>query len=238
MTISSIKNKLKHLSAEKPIRLAFYVFCFVTLIITSLSIPFYLENFWEFFGNILVEAHGLLFDLLVLGVFVLWLQRLGRQELTVTRYREEIQDYLGWDDERAMYQIVANIKRLNHYNITDITLSEAFLKNAYLVKAHLMKADLRRADLRQAYLMNADLTEANLIMANLMDADLTNANLTNADLTSADIRGTKLRANLSGAKLKMAIYDDMTKWPEDFDYEKAGAISSFLIVTDFKEGEH
>jgi len=190
--------------------------------------PFYLENFWDFLGNILVEGHGLLFDLLILGVFVLWLHRLGWQQLTITRYREEIEDYLGWNDEWAMYKIVANIKRLNHYNITNITLTDAFLKNAYLVKADLMKANLRAADLRNAYLMGADLTDANLIMANLMGANLTDANLTGADLTSADIRGAKLRANLSGANLKTAIYDKMTKWPEGFDYEKSGAILYFL----------
>jgi hypothetical protein len=166
MTTSSVKKRLKHFSAEKPVKLAFYVFCLATFIIMTLSVPFYIKNFWDFLGNILVEGHGLLFDLLVLGVFVLWLQRLGRQQLIVTRYREEIEDYLGWNDKRAMYKIVANIKRLNHYNITNITLTEAFLKNAYLVKADLMEANLRGADLRNAYLMEADLTDANLITAN------------------------------------------------------------------------
>jgi hypothetical protein len=228
MTTSSIKKRLKYLSAVKPVKLGFYVFCLATVIIMTLSVPFYMEDFWAFLGNILVEGHGLLFDLLVLGVFVLWLQKLGRRQLTVMRYREEIEDYLGWNDERAMYKIVANIKRLNNYNITNITLTEAFLSDAYLVKADLMEADLAGADLREAYLMDADLTNANLIGANLMGADLTDANLTGADLTSADIRDAKLRANLSGANLKTAIYDEMTKWPEGFDPEKAGAILYFL----------
>ena len=234
----AIKNQLQHLSAENPVKLAFYVFCLVTLIITTLSTPFYLENFWDFLGNILVEGHGLLFDLLVLGVFVFWLQRLGQRERLVTIYQEEIEGYLGWNDKEAMYQIVANIKRLNYYDITNINLTEAFLKDAYLVKVNLMNANLRQADLRDAYLMGTNLTNANLIMANLMGADLTGANLTNADLTSADIRGAKLKANLSGANLKMAIYDQKTEWPEGFDYEKAGAILSFMVVTDFGEGEH
>jgi len=225
---TSVKKWLKYLAADKPVKLAFYVFCLATLIIMTLSLPFYMENFWGFWENILVEAHGLLFDLLVLGVLVLWLQKLGKWQLTVMRYREEIEDYLGWNDKRAMYKIVANIKRLNHHNITNIILTEAFLKNAYLVKANLMEADLDGADLREAYLMDIDLTNANLIGANLRGADLTDANLTGADLTNADLRGAKLRTNLSGANLKTAIYDKMTKWPEGFDYEKAGAILYFL----------
>lgn len=225
---TSVKKWLKYHAAEKPVKLAFYVFCLAALIVMTLSVPFYMENFWNFLGNILIEAHGLLFDLLVLGVFVLWLQKLGKLELIVRRYREEIEDYLGWNDERAMYKILANIKRLNRHNITNITLTEAFLKNAYLVKADLMEANLEAADLRDAYLMDTDLTNANLIGANLMGANLTDSNLTGADLSSADLRGAKLGSNLSDANLKNAIYDKMTKWPEGFDYEKAGAILYFL----------
>ncbi len=209
-----VKQWLKKSSAQKPVRLAFYVFCIATIIVIILSLPFYLEDPWQFWGNVLIEIHGLLFELLIMGVFLLWLEGLGEKQLSITRYREEIEDYLGWDDDEATYRIVANIKRLNRYGISNINLTGAFLKIANLTGFNLRSANLLGADLRGANLKKADLSKANL----------TGAHLEGADLRKADIRGTNfLRSELSRANLEAAVYDFLTIWPEGFDPKKSGA---------------
>jgi hypothetical protein len=208
-----VKQWLKNVSAQKPVRLVFYVFCIVTILVIILSLPFYLEDPWQFWGSVLIEIHGLLFELLIMGVFLLWLESLGEKQLTITRYREKIGDYLGWDDDEATYRIIANIKRLNRYGISNINLTGAFLKGANLTGINLRSANLLGADLRGANLKKADLSKANL----------TGAHLKGTDLRKADIRGTNfLRAELSGANLEGAVYNIMTKWPKGFD--PAGAI--------------
>ena len=209
-----VKQWLKKASAQKPVRLAFYVFCIATILVIILSLPFYREDPWQFWGNVLIEIHGLLFELLIMGVFLLWLEGLGEKQLSITRYREAIGDYLGWDDDEATYRIVANIKRLNRYGISNINLTGAFLKGANLTGINLRSANLLGADLRGANLKKADLSKANL----------TGAHLEGADLRKADIRGTNfLRAELLGAKLEAAIYNFVTRWPEGFDPKKSGA---------------
>lgn len=56
--------------------------------------------------------------------------------------------------------------------------------------------------------------------ADLSGAFLVGAKLEGADLSGADLGGAKLLfADLRGAK-----YNASTKWPEDFDPEKAGAV--------------
>ena len=210
-----VKQWLKKSSAQKPVRLVFYVFCIVTILVIILSLPFYLEDPWRFWGSVLIEIHGLLFELLIMGVFLLWLEGLGEKQLSITRYREEIGDYLGWDDDEATYRIVANIKRLNRYGISNINLTGAFLKIANLTGINLRSANLLGADLRGANLKKADLSKANL----------TGAHLKGADLRKADLRGTNfLRAELSGTNLETAVYNFLTRWPEGFDPKKAGAI--------------
>jgi hypothetical protein len=190
------------------------VFCIATIIVIILSLPFYLEDPWKFWGNVLIEIHGLLFELLIMGVFLLWLEGLGEKQLSITRYREEIEDYLGWDDDEATYRIVANIKRLNRYGISNINLTGAFLKIANLTGFNLRSANLLGADLRGANLDKADLSKANL----------TGAHLEGADLRKADLRGTNfLRAELLGAHLEGAVYNFLTRWPEGFDPKKSGA---------------
>jgi hypothetical protein len=211
---TQVKQWLKNASAQKPVRLVFYVFCIVTIIVIILSLPFYLEDPWQFWGSVLIEIHGLLFELLIMGVFLLWLESLGEKQLTITRYREEIGDYLGWDDDEATYRIIANIKRLNRYGISNINLTGAFLKGANLTGINLRFANLLGADMRGANLKKADLSKANL----------TGAHLKGAFLQKADIRGTNfLRAELSGANLSGAVYNIVTRWPEGFDPKKSGA---------------
>ncbi|MCB0214259.1 MAG: pentapeptide repeat-containing protein [Anaerolineae bacterium] len=132
----------------------------------------------------MVEAHGMIFDLLVIGVFVGWLTRLGERRMSVERYKEEIDDFLGWRNEEAMHRIVGNIKRLNREGITEIRLMKAFLENG-----HLAKVDLSGSDLRQANLQNADLRGAKLRGVNLTNADLRGAALNGADFTNAELSG-------------------------------------------------
>jgi hypothetical protein len=86
-------------------------------------------------------------------------------------------------------------------------LSEADLRWANLVGADLSWSDLRWADLSWALLIGADLREASLYRANLIGANL----------RGADLRGASLgQTDLSGTRLNEIIYDDRTKWPENF----------------------
>jgi small-conductance mechanosensitive channel len=72
-----IRTSLEAFSANHPIKLAVMIFLGAAGIIALLAFLlgfYYKAEFWE---NILVEAHGMLFDLLVIGVFVYWLNSLG-----------------------------------------------------------------------------------------------------------------------------------------------------------------
>ncbi len=135
----------------------------------------------EFIRDVLVEAHGMLFDILIIGTFIFALHMLVEsrrvKKRNIERWQEEIDDFRGWDSEEAKFRIVGNIKRLNRNGITDINLIDSFLKNAILSRAHLEKAYLR-----EAHLKGADFWKANLEGANLLDANLEEANLEGANL--------------------------------------------------------
>jgi hypothetical protein len=220
------RESLETFSANHPIKLAVLIFLLAFTIITILSFRFYGLAFYE---NILVEAHGMLFDLLIIGVFVYWLNSLGERRQTIERYREEIEDYLGWQEAEATYRIVGNIRRLNREGVSDILLREANLggadllgvtlveanlkganlKGANLGEATLRAADLGRANLGEATLVSVDLEKADLGEANLAGANLFSANLAGANLFSANLKGTNLfSANLKRANLRGAYLGD------------------------------
>lgn len=195
----NLKARLESFAAEKPVHLVFWVLLGAVCFVISLSSWFYDYNS-EFWQNILVEAHGMLFDLFVISGFLFWLQRLGERQLTIKRYREEIRDFLDWQSEEAMHRIVGNIKRLNREGIGDIFLYKAYLSEASLYAANLRGADLERASLKEAFLNGANLERASLVEADLYRAGLLEANLTEAFLNGANLE----RANLERASLKEA----------------------------------
>jgi len=104
------------------------------------------------------------------------------------------------------------------------------LTHTDLRRADLVGADLRRANLRHAHLEGADLREANLQDANLAFANLdsfmpSNQNFQRgADLRKTNLCGAQLKdsRNLSIALIEDAVADDLTTWPDGFDWRAAG----------------
>mgnify|MGYP003377749158 CR=1 FL=1 len=143
--------------------------------------------------DLLVEAHGLFYDLIVFGIILTLYERTRSKKERIERLREEINDYLGWDEKEATYRIVGNIKRLNKEGVNEI-----YLKGAYLSRASLFLADLS----------GADLLGASLLLADLSGADLSGADLSGADLQGADLQG----ANLSKTIIAINKLDTINSW--------------------------
>ncbi len=68
------------ITADHPILTAFVVFILASAAVTGATLL--LPSYWGegrydqgFLRNILVEAHGMLFDILVIGIFILWLTK-------------------------------------------------------------------------------------------------------------------------------------------------------------------
>jgi len=115
-------------------------------------------------------------------------------------------------------------------------------------RATLAGADATGADFREAtlgsYAEATDFSEANfegcemkglgLFMAKFRGANLKKTkgwgNLSHCDLSNADIRGANFRGMWitegDVPRLRGAIYDEDTSWPDNFDFKAAGAILS------------
>lgn len=209
--LTRLSEALDKFAAERPVMLAFLVFLGAAAIVIPASFPFIAAHGWAFAENVMGEAYGTLFDLLIIGWFLLWLRKRAESRMQNNRYREEIDDFLGWNSPEAAHRIAGNLRRLNRNGVEEgIQLTEAYLKGANLNGATLREADLWGANLSHAYLNGADLSGASLGGANceevdlenalLHEADLRGANLERADLERADLRG----ANLGGSALAKA----------------------------------
>jgi hypothetical protein len=193
---------------EHPIKSATAVLIFVSVIVLGLSLPLYIKRFDEMYLQVLIEAHGMIFDIVVIGILIYWLREQGDIRQRISQYLDEIDDFRLWESEEAAFRNVGNIKRLNRHKVSKIDLV-----GTYLTKTNLSKVNLQNANLN-----TANVTSAVMIEANLKDARMNQTDFENTNLNHSDLRGTYA----SGANFKDAFLI------------KADFEGAFLIKTNFK----
>ena len=178
--------------------------------------------------DILVEAHGLFYDLIVFGIvlslYEVFKHRKEQSEkyeieklAKIKRYREELDDYRGWKSKQAAYRVAGIIRRLQKEGVKEInflnlhlgkcdqgvieTVAKTGLTNDLNLKNALIDGvDLQNVDLKYSDFQTASLGSANLQNANLMRVNFQNSYLGYANLQAAYLGG----ANLKNADLKNA----------------------------------
>ncbi|MEQ8927708.1 MAG: pentapeptide repeat-containing protein [Fulvivirga sp.] len=193
---------------EKPILTSSIVLVVLALIVIGFSLKYYFADFDSFFAQVMAEAHGMLFDIAVIGILIFWLNKNGEMRQRIRTYKDEIDDFRLWESEEAAFRTVGNIKRLNRHNIHEINL----------VNCHLSRTNLNYVNLASSNLNSADMSNGFLIETNLQNTRLNQTNLENSNLNQADLTG----AYASGANFKDAYLI------------KAKLNNAFLIKSNFK----
>ena len=193
---------------EKPILTSSIVLVVLSILVIGFSLKYYLADFNSFFAQVMAEAHGMLFDIAVIGILIFWLNKNGEMRQRIRTYKDEIDDFRLWESEEAAFRTVGNIKRLNRHNIHEINL----------VNCHLSRTNLNYVNLASSNMNSADISNAFLIETNLQNTRLNQTNLENSNLNQADLTG----AYASGANFKDAYLI------------KAKLNNAFLIKSNFK----
>jgi uncharacterized protein YjbI with pentapeptide repeats len=193
---------------EKPLLTSSLVLLLVAMLVIGLSLKYYIRDFWSFWPQILAEAHGMIFDIAVIGILLTWLNRDGERRQRIRTYKDEIDDFRLWESEEAAFRTVGNIKRLNRHHIHEINL----------VNCYLARTNLNYVNLKGSNLNSANLTNSSLIETNLENTRFNQTNLENSNLNQANLRG----AYASGANFK-----DSFLIKTQFD-------GAFLIKTNFR----
>ncbi len=213
---------------EKPLLTSALVLLMVALVVLSLSLKYYLTDFDNFWAQVLAEAHGMIFDIAVIGILLVWLQQNGETRKLIRTYRDEIDDFRLWESEEAAFRTVGNIKRLNRHKIHEINLV-----NCYLARTNLNYVNLKGSNLNSSNLSNSSLIETNLENTRLNQTNLENSNLNQANLNGAYASG----ANFKDAFLIKAQFENAflikTNFRNAFLME-ANLQGSYLMGADFE----
>jgi uncharacterized protein YjbI with pentapeptide repeats len=213
---------------EKPILTSVIVLAFVTFTVVGLSLKFYIQDFGAFWPQILAEAHGMIFDIAIIGILLFWLNQNGESRQRVRSYKDEIDDFRLLESNEAAFRMVGNIKRLNRHKIYEINLV-----NCHLPKTHLSYINLKGSNLNSANLSNASLLETNLENTRLNQTNLENANLNQANLNGAYASG----ANFKDAFLIKTQFENAFLIKTNFTNAylmEANLQGSYLMGADFE----
>ena len=166
--------------------------------------------------NILVEYHGLLFDVLILGILLTFLQkridkRLAKQQKIISRdikintLQDTISDLKYGESEYSMLRTRGALIRLGKFGVPSIDAS-----NANLNKSKIIEQELNNIDFRYAVLDSADLTKSKFRNCNFSNSSFKNTLILEAvfedclfnfvDFKGADLNGTEfLRCTFKNA---------------------------------------
>lgn len=171
----TIKNQKKIDS-----KIVFFVVCSIVVLLVLLVLDInYIES-WE---GILVEAHGLLFDIILFGVILAIYDFKRKKRDKIESLKEELDDYRYWKSEEAMRKNVGIIKRLTKLGITVIDLSHSFLEGADLKNLNLSGSKMYWTYLKKANIEYCNFSNVNLSWAEMQGSNIVDSNLSKSDLS-------------------------------------------------------
>lgn len=213
--MSFLKNRLKRLNeaynnvVEKPLLTSTIVLVVIAILVISLSLHYYINDFESFWAQILAEAHGMIFDIAVIGILIFWLNQNGQIRQRIRFYRDEIDDFRLWESEEAAFRTVGNIKRLNRHKIYEINLVNCFLSRTNLNYVNLSGSNLNSANISQSSLIEANLENTRLNQTNFENSNLNQANLCGAYASGANFKDAFLiKAQFENAFLIKANFNN------------------------------
>jgi len=192
--MSFIANRFKRVTdflnsvVEKPLLTSTIVLVGIAIIVLSLSMKYYVRDYDSFIQEVLAEAHGMIFDIAVIGILIFWLNQNGEKRQRIRMYKDEIDDFRLWESEEAAFRTVGNIKRLNRHKIHEINLV-----NCFLPRTNLNYVSLSGSNLNSANISQSSLIEVNLENARLNQTNFENSNLNQANLKAAYASGTNFK---------------------------------------------
>ena len=205
-------KKLKELfnaTIEKPLLTSTLVLIVITVLVVGLSLPYYLNEFDSFIPQILAEAHGMIFDIAVIGILIFWLNHNGEIRRRIRTYKDEIDDFRLWESEEAAFRTVGNIKRLNRHQIQEINLVNCHLPRTNLNYVNLAGSNINSANISQSSLIEVVMENARLNQTNFENSNLNQANLKGAYASGANFRDAFLiKANFENAFLIKANFNN------------------------------
>ena len=171
---------------NKPVKTGWIVFLFFCLLIVLYT--YFSGNYDDekvSVPGVLTELHGFLFDLLIVGVLLVFIDHKRESRRKKERYKEGIDDFRHWKSAEASHRILGSFKRLqgekeknidlSYCNfigttIIDFSFGDANLNSSKFVKSTLIDIKLKNKFLKYPTFLNTEISRVNFEYEELFQA--------------------------------------------------------------------
>lgn len=228
--------RLRNWFVKKPVR--FYLFAAILTFIVLAILDRKYINDWS---DVLVEAHGLFFDLIVFGIILtIYDEFKSKKEKeeeeqkkkanSILRYEEEIDDLRTWNDKEATLRIVGIIKRLNKLGVTKFDLHGCHLEEANLSGINMSGTTFQDVNLKNAkfnstilddtFFYFCDMEETKFICCNLNSTEFHKSEFNSTRIIHSGIEKTKfLGVKFNELIVDETVFEQFNSRFEDFLYD-------------------
>ena len=220
---------------NSPINISLIVFATCTIAIILLVI-FTVDGGYnkDFYENILVEAHGMLFDILVIGILIYWMNRMGDRQREIERLQKELKYFQEYFNPEATFHVSKTISLLKELGVKELKLVRLYLENASMLGWEFEKTLFMGCQLSQAFFDNGRFQKCDFIRSDcsltiFSEAEISNSQFVTCSLNNADFKD----ASLFNVIFKSSIFTQT-----DFSFatlSKCSFEESSFIGTNFTE---
>ncbi|WP_157686999.1 pentapeptide repeat-containing protein [Pseudomonas alkylphenolica] len=169
-------------------------------VLPDTTLGLYSRGFWE---NYLVELHGMVLELAVVGGLILWLdsRRTGRSE--IKRQLEDLSDYALLDAPEINLKKIGILKRLNDARVTNFNVANLSVFGMLLNNFEARNGKLIGLKVEQGVLKNVLFDGVMMRSSNFEGCEIKNSRFVGSNLLKSKFKGAVCR----GASFERTILE-------------------------------
>lgn len=177
-----------------------------TAIFPNTKVGLYDREFW---ANFLVEMHGIVFELSVIGVLLVWLDSRRNKSGEINRLKEDLDDYALLNFPEINVKKLGHVKRLNEHGIVRINVQNLILNGLKLQGLKFEDCKLIGLKVVGGSVVNSSFKTVKMRSSNFEDGTIKASSFSSCDLLKSKFGRARCKgANFSKSCLERA---DFTK---------------------------
>lgn len=147
----------------------------------------------DFFENLLVEIHGTIIDIFIVGIILYWFEQRREKQETLIKLENKLENlkyYRGQDSAIIFY---ATLRHLISLNRKKVSIPEANLSNLNIKNLMLSSSNLIATNFSKSHLYTVKLIECNLEASQFIDTIFTKVEFQNVNLKRSKFINSKLK---------------------------------------------
>lgn len=180
--VNGIWSNLKRLY-DPLIGISAIIFVILAIIIHSTYLDMLKSSPESPYVDLLVEAHGLLFDIFLFSIILALYNNWYERKRNIKRHKEELEDYSGWEEEEASHRLVGIIKRLSNQGANSLTLSRCNLARQHLSSINLTNSDILECNFNSSSFFYVNFNNSHFESLDISKATFSLCDFTNTSLT-------------------------------------------------------